>query len=121
MNRTSHEIEIVDDGVDIEDVEQAMQLFYTKRPEMERNGMEFSVMQSLMDGLRVRFAMGRQRGLKCISNKKQDKKSRARRTAFKLAWFRVNNGGIKLPVRSSLRRQDRRPYRRAAALRRLHQ
>ena len=70
MNRTSHEIEIVDDGIGIEDVEQAMQLFYAKRPKMEHSDMEFSVMQSFMDGLRVKSAMGRERGLKCISNKR---------------------------------------------------
>ena len=41
-----------------------MQLFYTKRPEMERSGMEFSVMQSLMEGLRVKSAMGEETGIK---------------------------------------------------------
>ena len=39
------EIEIADDGVGIENVEQAMQPFYTTQPEMERSGMGFSVMQ----------------------------------------------------------------------------
>lgn len=52
------EIEIADDGVGIENVEQAMQPFYTTQPEMERSGMGFSVMQSFMDELRVESAPG---------------------------------------------------------------
>lgn len=52
------EIEIADDGVGIENIEQAMQPFYTTQPEMERSGMGFSVMQSFMDALHVESAPG---------------------------------------------------------------
>ena len=52
------EILVSDDGVGIENVEQAMQPFYTTQPEMERSGMGFSVMQSFMDELRVESAPG---------------------------------------------------------------
>lgn len=47
------EIIISDKGKGIEDIELAMQPLYTSRPELERSGMGFSVMESFMDGLEV--------------------------------------------------------------------
>ncbi len=47
------EIEISDDGVGIEDITTAMQPLYTSKPECERSGMGFTVMQTFMDELRV--------------------------------------------------------------------
>ena len=46
-------IEVEDMGRGIENIEQAMQPFYTTQPEQERSGMGFSVMQTFMDGLEV--------------------------------------------------------------------
>ena len=46
-------IMVVDHGVGIEDVEKAMQPFYTSKPEMERSGMGFAFMESFMDDLEV--------------------------------------------------------------------
>ncbi len=46
-------IEIIDEGVGIEDIEKAMEPFYTTQPELERSGMGFSVMHSFMDELLV--------------------------------------------------------------------
>lgn len=54
----SVEIEISDEGAGIEDIEQAMQPLYTSKPEMERSGMGFTVMESFMDMVRVRSKPG---------------------------------------------------------------
>ena len=44
---------VSDKGRGIEDVELAMQPFYTSAPELERSGMGFSVMQAFMDSVEV--------------------------------------------------------------------
>ena len=44
---------IRDDGRGIEDVEQAMQPFYTSMPDADRSGMGFAVMQAFMDEVYV--------------------------------------------------------------------
>ena len=49
----SVEIEITDNGKGIEDIEQAMQPLYTSKPDMERSGMGFTVMESFMDKIQV--------------------------------------------------------------------
>ena len=54
----SVEIEISDEGKGIEDIEQAMQPLYTSKPDMERSGMGFTVMESFMDKLEVRSKPG---------------------------------------------------------------
>ena len=51
-------IEIEDMGKGIEDIEQAMQPFYTSHPEQERTGMGFALMQSFMDHVRVQSSPG---------------------------------------------------------------
>ena len=40
-------------GRGIENIEQAMQPFYTTQPDQERTGMGFALMQSFMDSVRV--------------------------------------------------------------------
>ena len=52
------EIEITDYGVGIEDITTAMQPLYTSKPECERSGMGFTVMQTFMDELVVRSKPG---------------------------------------------------------------
>lgn len=54
----SVEIEISDEGKGIEDIEQAMQPLYTSKPDMERSGMGFTVMESFMDRVKVRSKPG---------------------------------------------------------------
>lgn len=49
----SVEIEVIDEGQGIEDIELARQPLYTSRPEMERSGMGFTVMESFMDRVTV--------------------------------------------------------------------
>ncbi len=51
------EIKISDKGNGIEDLELAMQPLYTSKPELERSGMGFTVMQSFMDFLEVKSAL----------------------------------------------------------------
>lgn len=46
-------ITIEDHGIGIADVDQAMQPLYTSKPEEERSGMGFTMMQTFMDGLTV--------------------------------------------------------------------
>lgn len=52
------EIEITDFGVGIEDIDTALQPLYTSKPECERSGMGFTVMQTFMDELRVDSVVG---------------------------------------------------------------
>ena len=51
-------IEVEDYGCGIEDIQQAMQPFYTSNPEQERTGIGFSLMQSFMDALDVSSSPG---------------------------------------------------------------
>lgn len=47
-------IKISDNGVGIENIEKALVPFYTTKPNEERSGMGFTVMESFMDELKVR-------------------------------------------------------------------
>lgn len=46
-------IVVSDTGIGIDDVNSAMQPFFTTKPEQERSGMGFTVMESFMDSLSV--------------------------------------------------------------------
>ena len=48
---------VEDQGKGIENIEQAMQPFYTSHPEQERTGMGFALMQSFMDHVRVQSSL----------------------------------------------------------------
>jgi len=50
---------ISDDGVGIDNVEQAMEPLYTSKPELERSGMGFSFMEAFMDSLTVESEPGK--------------------------------------------------------------
>lgn len=52
-------VEVEDFGRGIEDVEQAMSPFFTTKPEEERTGMGFAMMQSFMDDVFVRSEPGK--------------------------------------------------------------
>lgn len=47
------EISITDNGKGIENIEQARQPLYTSKPDLERSGMGFTVMESFMDKLDI--------------------------------------------------------------------
>ncbi len=46
-------IEVIDKGIGIENIKQAMEPLYTSRPDLERSGMGFSFMEAFMDSLKV--------------------------------------------------------------------
>lgn len=52
------EIEVIDTGRGISDVEKAMEPFYTTKPELERSGMGFAFMEAFMDEVRVQSVVG---------------------------------------------------------------
>ena len=49
----SIKIEISDNGKGIDDIEKARQPLYTSKPDLERSGMGFTIMQSFMDELNI--------------------------------------------------------------------
>jgi len=51
-------IEIADIGVGIENIENAREPLFTTKPEMERSGLGFTVMESFMDEVRVKSTPG---------------------------------------------------------------
>jgi stage II sporulation protein AB (anti-sigma F factor) len=51
-------ITIEDNGSGIEDLEQAKQPLYTSKPELERSGMGFTIMENFMDEVEVVSAVG---------------------------------------------------------------
>lgn len=53
------EIEIIDNGKGIEDIERAKEALYTTKPEFERSGMGFTIMESFMDEMQVESAVGK--------------------------------------------------------------
>ena len=61
-------ITVEDSGNGIEDLDMAMQPLYTSKPELERSGMGFTVMESFMDQVTVSSKQGE--GTKVIMKKK---------------------------------------------------
>ena len=51
-------LSIRDDGKDIEDLETARQPLYTSKPELERSGMGFTIMENFMDEVEVESTVG---------------------------------------------------------------
>lgn len=52
-------IQVSDEGVGIEDIEQARQPLYTSKPEMERSGMGFTIMENFMDEVVIHSVPGK--------------------------------------------------------------
>lgn len=50
---------VEDQGIGMEDVQKAMEPFYTTKPEMERSGMGFAFMEAFMDSMQVESKPGR--------------------------------------------------------------
>ena len=57
--RRTLEVSIMDEGCGIEDIETAMQPFYSTGDGAERSGMGFCVMQTFMDAVEVQSEVGR--------------------------------------------------------------
>lgn len=53
IDENDFQITIMDKGVGISDVEQAMEPMFTTKPELERSGMGFIFMKTLMDNMEV--------------------------------------------------------------------
>ena len=51
-------INIFDNGVGIENIDMALEPFYTTKPDEERSGMGFTIMQSFMDNVKVESKKG---------------------------------------------------------------
>ena len=67
---TGNEITIIitDKGKGIQDIDQAMEPLYTSRPDLERSGMGFTVMETFMDSLEVSSKDGQ--GTRIVMKKK---------------------------------------------------
>ena len=61
---------ISDNGKGIKDVSQAREPLFTSRPDLERSGMGFTVMETFMDSLQVESQEGR--GTRVVLKKKFD-------------------------------------------------
>lgn len=68
INKNEVTIVIIDKGIGIDDINQAMEPLYTSRPDLERSGMGFTVMETFMDELHVESQKGI--GTKVVIKKK---------------------------------------------------
>lgn len=51
-------VTVEDHGIGIADIDQAMQPFYTTKPQLERSGMGFAFMEAFMDRIEVQSSLG---------------------------------------------------------------
>ena len=51
-------VEVSDNGKGIENVEEARKPLYTSKPDLERSGMGFTIMESFMDSIKVESIVG---------------------------------------------------------------
>lgn len=51
-------IEVADTGKGIPDIPQAREPLYTSKPEMERSGMGFTIMETFMENIRIESSVG---------------------------------------------------------------
>ena len=67
---SNKELEIVvqDNGRGIEDIQQAMEPLYTSKPELERSGMGFTVMETFMDRIDVYSELGKGTSIRMVKN-----------------------------------------------------
>ena len=67
-------IEISDTGKGIEDIEAAKEPLYTTKPNLERSGMGFTIMESFMDSMEIESIIGL--GTKVTMSKRLKKKKK---------------------------------------------
>ena len=58
INEDKVHINVFDFGIGIENLEKALEPFYTTKPNEERSGMGFTIMQSFMDEIKVESKKG---------------------------------------------------------------
>ena len=61
------EIMIIDNGKGIENIDKAREPLYTSKPELERSGVGFTIMESFMEDLKIESRLGE--GTKVIMRK----------------------------------------------------
>ena len=59
LDEHSVEIVIKDEGIGIENLEEAKQPLYTSKPELERSGMGFTIMENFMDEMDIQSEKGK--------------------------------------------------------------
>ena len=64
------EITIRDTGIGIENIEEAKQPLYTSKPELERSGMGFTIMENFMDSIEILSAPGEGTTVKLVKQLK---------------------------------------------------
>ncbi|WP_407268761.1 anti-sigma F factor [Radiobacillus sp. PE A8.2] len=62
------ELTIRDEGVGIENVDEAIQPLYTSKPELERSGMGFTIMENFMDKVEITSGPNEGTTIKLIKN-----------------------------------------------------
>lgn len=75
-------IEISDKGKGIENIEQAKEPLYTTKPNLERSGMGFTIMENFMDNMEVESVVGL--GTKVTMSKKINIKTENEEDEFKM-------------------------------------
>ena len=68
INNKELEIVIQDNGKGIEDIQLAMEPLYTSKPELERSGMGFTVMETFMDKIDVYSELGKGTSIRMVKN-----------------------------------------------------
>lgn len=64
------EITISDSGVGMENIDEARQPLYTSKPELERSGMGFTIMENFMDSIEILSAPGEGTTVKLVKQLK---------------------------------------------------
>ena len=58
IHKNTIEISVIDYGWGIADIEEARKPLFTGKPELERSGMGFSIMESFMDNVKIISSLG---------------------------------------------------------------
>ena len=85
-------IEISDTGKGIEDIEAAKEPLYTTKPNLERSGMGFTIMESFMDSMEIESIIGL--GTKVTMSKKIKEKEEKAEDEFEMLvndWCKFTN------------------------------
>ena len=80
-------VEISDQGIGIENIELAKQPLYTSKPDLERSGMGFTIMESFMDEIKVESVAGL--GTKVKMKKVIKKNEKANEEFFSLRTYKI--------------------------------
>ena len=62
-----------DKGIGIRDVEEARQPLYTTKPELERSGMGFTIMENFMDEIMIESSRGEGTTIRLVKNLSKSK------------------------------------------------